>query len=178
MQTAKSGWRRRRGWINLGLFGQAGLRDVFFTFHATVASGRRSLAAEIRRGENRLARVLLVEDDPDVRATMQYLLQMEEHRVVTVGSIATALSRLRAETFDLVVTDVALPDGSGLAVADSAKEMGIAALVVTGYARSLKDGAFDHYDCLFKPFRLAEFLKTIRSRLARAGGEVIAFPKN
>jgi DNA-binding response OmpR family regulator len=48
--------------------------------------------------------------------------------------------------------------------------------VMTGYARSLKEGAVDAYDCLFKPFRPAELLKRLRNTLAERG-EIVPFPK-
>jgi DNA-binding response OmpR family regulator len=91
--------------------------------------------------------------------------------------VANGLSLLETQPFDLVVTDVNLPDGSGLKVADKAKDLGVAVLVVTGHGLSLQPGALDNYDYLLKPLHADELLKAIRQRLPREDGQVVPFPK-
>ncbi len=126
-----------------------------------------------------MARILLVEDDPDVRPLLEHIIGSAAGLHVTaVESVARAVELLAAQPYDLVLTDVNLPDGSGLAVADKAAELGLRALVFTGYGLSLVPGSLASYDYLLKPVRAPELLKAIRERLARRTGEdkVVAFP--
>jgi DNA-binding NtrC family response regulator len=123
------------------------------------------------------AHILLVEDDPDVRPVMEYLFNAEGHRVTSVECLTKALELLNSRHFDLVVTDADLPDGNGLGVADRAADLGISALVVTGYRPYLKRPGV-RYDFLFKPLRPAELIKAVRSRLSGEGAQIIPFPRS
>jgi two-component system, chemotaxis family, CheB/CheR fusion protein len=60
------------------------------------------------------ARILVVEDHPDTARSMNRLLTSFGFRVVNADTIAVALQRLASEPFDAVVSDIGLPDGSGL----------------------------------------------------------------
>ncbi len=124
-----------------------------------------------------MARILLVEDDRDVRPLMEYVIQTDGYQVTAVETMANALSLLETQPFDLVVTDVNLPDGSGLKVGDKAKELGAAVLVVTGHGLSLEPGALANYDYLLKPLYANELLKAIKQRLPRDDAQVVPFPK-
>ena len=124
-----------------------------------------------------MARILLVEDDLDVRPLMEHIIKTEGHEVMAVETMANGISLLQSQPFDLVVTDANLPDGSGLRVADKAKEAGVRALVITGYGLTLKPGSLAAYDYLLKPLRASELLDAIRRRLPREGGQVVPFSK-
>jgi DNA-binding response OmpR family regulator len=79
-----------------------------------------------------VARILLVEDDFDVRPLLKHILRTEPtYDVVSVETMANALVLLDQQPFDLVITDVNLPDGSGLRVADKSRARGVRALVFT-----------------------------------------------
>ena len=67
-------------------------------------------------------RILLVEDHPDTLRVMARLLKSLGYGVVTAASVAEALHQMDAEEFDLLVSDIGLPDGSGL---DIMRENGI-----------------------------------------------------
>jgi signal transduction histidine kinase/DNA-binding response OmpR family regulator/CHASE3 domain sensor protein len=79
---------------------------------------REQLVDAIRKLEakftQKLRRVLVVEDDPNLRESTARLLAGDDVETVAVGTTAEALARLRAATFDCMVLDLALPDGSGL----------------------------------------------------------------
>ena len=124
------------------------------------------------------ARILLVEDDPDVRPLMEHILLTELYSVTTAESVAVALSLLGRQPFDLVICDVNLPDGSGLRVADEATAAGVKALVVTGHGLTLKPGDLAPYDYLLKPLRVSELVAAIERALAeKAGGsKIFRFP--
>ncbi|MGV7188357.1 response regulator [Xanthomonas axonopodis] len=78
---------------------------------------RELLAGAIRQLEETNARavrrLLIVEDDSALRANLQLLLARDQLDIVAVGSIAEAMDQLAGSTFDCMVTDLALPDGSG-----------------------------------------------------------------
>jgi CheY-like chemotaxis protein len=79
-------------------------------------------------------RILLVEDHGPTRAALTHLLSRRKHRVTTAGSVAEAREQGLAKSFDLLITDIGLPDGSGcelMAELDPLKKLkGIA---ITGY---------------------------------------------
>ena len=65
------------------------------------------------RSAQGMRRVLVVEDDPVLRESIHALLKSETVEIVEAGSIASALDEMARATFDCVVMDLALPDGSG-----------------------------------------------------------------
>jgi CheY-like chemotaxis protein len=69
-----------------------------------------SLEAKLRQ---RMRRILVVEDDPALRENIQLLLQTQDVELEGVGTVADALERLRTRTYDCMVMDLVLPDGSG-----------------------------------------------------------------
>ncbi|MGE3927551.1 MAG: response regulator [Lautropia sp.] len=66
-----------------------------------------------RRLQQQACRVLVVEDDPSLRENLKTLLGGEHVEVVTVGRVADAVAQLAAGSFDCIVMDLALPDGTG-----------------------------------------------------------------
>ncbi|ACC73331.1 response regulator [Paraburkholderia phymatum] len=80
-------------------------------------TARTTLEAAIRRLESRLQqrmkRVLVIEDDAAMRESIRALLQSETTEIVVVATLAGALEKLSSTLFDCVVTDLALPDGTG-----------------------------------------------------------------
>jgi PAS domain S-box-containing protein len=59
-------------------------------------------------------RILLVDDHDDTRRILSRLLAKQGHHVEAASDVKTALARLAAEPFDLLISDIGLPDGSGL----------------------------------------------------------------
>ena len=80
--------------------------------------------------------ILVVEDDADLAATCERLLRRCGHAVVAVGSRAAALASLEQAPPALVVSDLRLPDGSGLDIvrAATAMEPRVPVVVMTGRA--------------------------------------------
>jgi PAS domain S-box-containing protein len=97
-----------------------------------VAAGAPALDA-VRPGE---LRVLLVEDHGDTARMITLVLEARGHRVRTAGDVATALATATEETFDVLVTDLGLPDGSGLEILRELRARGhteLPAIAVSGY---------------------------------------------
>jgi CheY-like chemotaxis protein len=59
-------------------------------------------------------RILLVEDHGDTASALKWLLNSRGHDVETAGAVATAMQALARSEFDLLLSDLGLPDGSGL----------------------------------------------------------------
>ncbi|MEM5384381.1 response regulator [Paraburkholderia phymatum] len=80
-------------------------------------TARTTLEAAIRRLESRLQQrmkhVLVIEDDAAMRESIRALLQSETTEIVAAATLADALDHLSSTHFDCVVTDLALPDGTG-----------------------------------------------------------------
>jgi DNA-binding NtrC family response regulator len=83
-------------------------------------------------GRERL--ILLVDDEPDLLTTCERLLRRGGYDVVSVGSVYAAVATLQVRPPRLVVSDVRLPDGTGLDVVRAARALATpaAAIVMTG----------------------------------------------
>ena len=131
-----------------------------------VIAGPAAPPAEDRRG--RPLSLLLVEDNADTLRVMARLLLRRGYRVRTASSVAQALAAARAEgPFDLVISDVGLPDGSGLDLMRQILELGPArGVALSGFGteedrrRSHEAGFIEH---LVKPVDFARLESTIRS---------------
>jgi DNA-binding NtrC family response regulator len=124
----------------------------------------------------RVARILLVEDDMDVRLLLEHALTIGGFEVLSVETLKSARRLLEAQSFDLVVTDGILLDGTGVDVADEATARDVGVLIVTGHPLSLP---LSRYPCLLKPIRPTELIDTIRGMLPKKEGEgdVVPFIK-
>ena len=116
------------------------------------------------------ARILVVDDEPDLRTLYELTLLREGHEVETAGSLLEARACLADKAYDLLITDMRLPDGIGLSLI---QELGKhrrpeRAIVVTAYGstesavEALKQGAFDY---LTKPVDLKQFRTVVSTAL-------------
>ncbi|HYK24340.1 MAG TPA: response regulator [Candidatus Acidoferrum sp.] len=114
-------------------------------------------------------RILVVEDHGDTRRTLSRLLSYFGHQISVADSRQSALQMIAAKNFDVLLTDIALPDGSGYDVASRAKrEQHVKSVALTGFDRAEdirrgKDAGFDFY--LTKPIDFAE-LRTVLGQIA------------
>ena len=88
----------------------------------------------LREHPRQTARILLVEDHEATRVTLEQLLRRRNYQVVSAASLAAARQRAREETFDLVISDVGLPDGDGAALmAELRDEYKLRGIALTGF---------------------------------------------
>lgn len=118
-------------------------------------------------------RILLVEDHPDTSLALLRLLTGLGHEVRTAATVASALQVAQAESFDLLISDLGLPDGTGL---DVLRGMGdrrpAKAIALTGFGRDedihrTRECGFTHH--LIKPVDLPTLQKAIEQAM-RSGG--------
>ncbi len=117
------------------------------------------------------SRILVVEDDPRLAATVERVLVAEDHDVEIAVDGNEALRRARGRPFDLVVLDVMLPGLDGIAVCRRLRAAGsVPILLLTALGgteervRGLDSGADDY---LVKPFAYEELLARVRALLRR-----------
>jgi DNA-binding NtrC family response regulator len=116
-----------------------------------------------------MARILLVEDEADVRLVMEHVLIDAGYEVDAAATMSNGCELLRFGAYDLVVADGRLPDGTGMDVADLARERGVKALIVTGYAFMLPAVVRDRYNILPKPLHQAELVDAVQRALGHRG---------
>ena len=101
-----------------------------------------------------MAHLFVVDDEVSARTTLALLLRRRGHRVEEADGVASATKRLAEQTFDLVVTDLRMPDGDGLDVLQAARAQADApeVILLTAYAewKSAKEairlGALDYFE--------------------------------
>ena len=126
-----------------------------------------------------MPRVLIVDDQKDVRAMVAIVLRVNHYDVVEAESGAAGLKAFGEETFDAAIVDIFLADTSGVDVMATIRERapgfpivavsGMTALDFIGEAPGLADVI-----CLQKPFRPNDLLQALRKAQQAAGGELSA----
>ena len=108
-----------------------------------------------------MPRILLIEDDANVCMVMEHTLIDGGYEVDVAGTVTVGYGLLGSQRYDLVVADARMPDGSGIELADKAREIGVAALIITGYAFNLPRDDLDRFEFLLKPVRPSELLQAV-----------------
>ena len=111
-------------------------------------------------------RILLVEDHKDTRTMMASLLRMLGHQVETAANVCEALEEGKRREFDLLISDIGLPDGSGLEIMRSLKrEQGLRGIALSGFGMDddiLQSRAAGFEEHLTKPIDLQTLERVIQ----------------
>jgi two-component system response regulator HydG len=118
------------------------------------------------------AMILVADDDPGLRESLERTLNRDGYRVVTATDGAAALERLQSGGVDLVLTDLKMPGLSGIELLHAAKAIApdVDVILLTAFGtieeavKAMKNGA---YDFLTKPVQRAQLQRVIRSALER-----------
>jgi DNA-binding response OmpR family regulator len=126
-----------------------------------------------------MPRVLVVDDQKEVRAMVAIVLRVNRYDVVEAESGAAGLKAFSEGVFDAAIVDIFLADASGVDAMVAIRERvpgfpivavsGLTALDFVGEAPDLADVV-----CLQKPFRPNDLLQALRKAQATAGGELSA----
>jgi two-component system phosphate regulon response regulator PhoB len=118
--------------------------------------------------------VLIIEDEPDIRKTIDYNLSKESFKVVQAESIAQGEKAMAANKIDVIILDLMLPDGSGLTlcrdIKSDAKTKHIPIIILTAKTEEVDRvvgfelGADDY---VTKPFSVRELILRVKAILKR-----------
>ena len=122
--------------------------------------------------------LLVIDDEPDLRTLYELTLLREGYDLETAGTVDEALALLKAHSYSAVITDMRLPDGTGLDVLRHLDAAGRQekTIVITAYGsaenavEALKAGAYDY---LTKPVDLKQFRAVVASALGRTPATVV-----
>ena len=123
-------------------------------------------------------RVLVVEDDREIRALIQATLSVEGFEVQTAVTLSEAMALLQHSPPDVIVLDLGLPDGEGLQLVHAVRrQLNVPIIVVSARHQEaqkiqLLDAGADDY--LTKPFSVGELLARIRVALRHRGTALAA----
>lgn len=119
-----------------------------------------------------MPRILVIEDDMLIRRLLAELLRREGYEVVASNSIAEGTAEIARSAFDLVLLDLLLPDGDGLAACKRIRERHRMPIIIVSTRNQLQDriagletGADDY---IVKPFEPSEVVARVRAQLRRA----------
>lgn len=107
--------------------------------------------------------ILVIDDEPMMRVAISDALSRERFRVKTAETALEGMELVKGQSFDVVITDLRLPKGSGLEVLKACKETSpeTEVILITAYGtvetavQAMKDGAYDY---LTKPFSMDELV--------------------
>jgi CheY-like chemotaxis protein len=132
-------------------------------------------AGEVKAADDpviRGARVLVADDEPNIRTTISDVLRKYQATVTVCQSGAEAIARLETDEFDLVVSDIKMPDKTGYDVFAAARKrsQSLPVILMTGFGydpnhcivRASQEGL---QAVLFKPFKVAQLLAEVRKAL-------------
>ncbi|MGC9199455.1 MAG: sigma-54-dependent transcriptional regulator [Acidobacteriaceae bacterium] len=126
--------------------------------------------------------VLIVDDEPGIRTALRANFLRHGWRVEAAGSVREAVRHLEGKEFDLVVTDIRMPDGTGLEVMRSTRQLSptTAVILLTAYGSvpdavsAMRDGALDY---LTKPISFDQLQRTaarvMHQAMVKPSGEVL-----
>jgi two-component system cell cycle sensor histidine kinase/response regulator CckA len=170
--------KQHNGWINVySEQGRGTEFKIYFPVVFTRAEENRSVSVDPGNLGGSGERILVVEDEPLVMDFSRRALEKYGYRVCAVSTVQEALSAFDAEggRFDMVFTDVVLPDASGLAMIDRIlrDKPSIKVVLTSGYTdtksqwKSIKERGLQF---LQKPYTLLDLLQTIKLEFAESAG--------
>jgi len=133
-------------------------------------TSEEKIMAALNREAPLPARILVVDDEAGMREFLQIMLEKEGYAVATAGGLAEAMGTFDLAPFDLVLTDLKMPGGSGLDVlkAVHTRDPECIVYMMTAYGdaesavEAMKLGAYDY---LSKPFKVDEVKLLLRNGL-------------
>jgi len=118
------------------------------------------------------ARILVVDDERSMQEFLEIFFRSEGFQVVTAGNVESGRLHLEGDEFDVLITDIQMPDGSGLDLLHAVQELSPDTMVImiTAYASTetaiaaMKQGAYDY---VTKPFQVDEIRLVVEKALEK-----------
>jgi two-component system response regulator PilR (NtrC family) len=119
-----------------------------------------------------LARILVVDDERSMQEFLEIFLRSEGFEVATAGDMRSALLHMESAEFDVVITDIQMPGGSGIDLLRAVQEESpdTVVIMITAFASSetavtaMKEGAYDY---VTKPFKVDEIRLVVEKALEK-----------
>jgi DNA-binding response OmpR family regulator len=118
-------------------------------------------------------KILVVDDDEDSAALLACILERQGWSVDTVSAVGEARRALQATQYQVLVTDLYLPDGLGIDLLEPPPPGRLIAILVTGaadQAERRRSEALGFHRCLAKPLSGSDLIEAIRSLVKEPGG--------
>jgi two-component system cell cycle response regulator CpdR len=141
--------------------------------YSDMVNGRGGSGPFGNGSDGKMARILLAEDDEDMRRFLVRALERAGYEVIDFDNGAGAYERLREEPFSLLLTDIVMPEMDGIELARRATELdpdlkvmfitGFAAVALNPDSRAPRDAKV-----LSKPFHLRDLVNEVEKLLAAA----------
>ncbi len=164
--------KQSKGWINV--YSEEGLGSCFKLYFPIPGADGKGAGPDGGRIGERASRILLVEDDESISAMVGEILVNAGYEVVAAATVEQALERYGAANavYDLLLSDIVLPDGTGIELADRLRAAvpGIPVLLSSGYPDQLarwKDMGPKGYHFLHKPFTVSSLMSAVEKALAK-----------
>src|SRR5271170_5158031 len=137
-----------------------------------MAGALTNLPPDILEKEVERGKILVVDDEPDIRESLEFLLSNENYRVDLAANATEGLKRLETSAYDLVLLDLMMPDKSGMQVLEEirARDSETPIFMITAYGSvqvavdALKRGANDYFP---KPWDNEKLLIEIERMIAQ-----------
>ncbi len=118
-----------------------------------------------------MVKILLAEDDSDMRRFLVKALEKAGHNVTSFGEGASAFEKMQGETFDLLLTDIVMPEMDGIELARRAAEIDprLKIMFITGFAAvalNPDSKAPKEAKVLSKPFHLRDLVDEVNRLMA------------
>ena len=130
-------------------------------------------SAAVRGTGQRALRILLVDDHVDTCMALEKLLTRRGHQIVTAHDVRSAIEAARGDSFDLLISDMGLPDGTGVELIARLGEMGrVRGIAISGFGmygdveKSLAAGFAVH---LIKPVQFHRLEEAIAVAMSPEG---------
>jgi two-component system response regulator PilR (NtrC family) len=117
-------------------------------------------------------RILVVDDEQSMREFLEIFFRREGYDVTTAGDVQSGLMRIENDDFDVVISDMQMPEGSGLDLLERVNEIApeTVFIVITAFASTdsaisaMRQGAYDY---ITKPFKVDEIRVTVEKALEK-----------
>jgi CheY-like chemotaxis protein len=127
------------------------------------------MSASEKKSGDRIFKILIVDDEPQVRRSIKLLLQYDGHEVTEVENGKLALARLAEQKFDLVITDYFMPEMRGDALIKHIRSQSpeLPVLMISAHGSQIGQGKIDADVMLGKPFSRSDLQGAVGQAMCR-----------